>query len=91
MTHKTMKTTIYATVQNETNRRFSLSAQNVENREIYLSAKYAERAYIYGYASLTRADASFCRKGLKSRPFPKQSISRQLPFFQTKIKVGFVV
>ncbi len=83
-----MKTAISATVQNETNRRFSLSAQNAENRGNSLSANYAERAYIYDCASLTHADASFCWKGLKSRPFPKQSIKRQLPFFQNKYKGG---
>ena len=65
-----------------------LSSQNEENRENYLFSENEKRAYIYGFVSLTRADASFCRKGLKSRPFPKQSISRQLPFFQIKIKVG---
>jgi len=68
-----------------------LSSQNEENRENYLFSENEKRAYIYSFVSLTRTDASFCRKGLKSRPFPKQSISRQLPFFQIKIKVGQVL
>lgn len=83
------KSTIITTVKNATYRSFFLSAKNAENRRISLSANYAERAYIYECASLTHADASFCWKGLKSRPFPKQSIKRQLPFFQNKIKVVY--
>ncbi len=88
MTVVMTKTANSETARNEEYRGFSLSSQNEEYRAIYLYSENEERAYIYGFASLTRTDASFCRKGLKSRPFPKQSISRQLPFFQIKIKVG---
>jgi len=89
LSFKLAKTTIITTVKNATYRSFFLYAKNAENRRNYLSANYAERAYIYDCASLTHADASFCWKGLKSRPFPKQSIKRQLPFFQNKIKVVY--
>ena len=91
MTTKMMKTAISETARNEEDRGFSLSAQNEEDRRIYLYSENEERAYIYSFASLSLADASFCRKGLRSRPFPKQSIKRQLPFFQIKIKVGPVL
>jgi len=89
MSLKLAKTTIITTVKNATYRSFFLSTKNTANRKNCLSANYAERAYIYDCASLTHADASFCWKGLKSRPFPKQSIKRQLSFFQNKIKVVY--
>ena len=83
MSLKLMKTAVFASVQNATYRRFSLSAQYAENREISLSANYAERAYIYGFVSLTLTPR-FVGRGLKAAP--SQNKASRGNFLFSKLK-----
>jgi len=61
-----------------------LSSQNEENRGNYLFSENEKRAYIYGFVSLTRADASFCRKGHLMVPISQNKASRGNFLFSSK-------